>query len=123
MLKKNWYTWGGLGLIVAGCLVSLSAYFIFLLTWLTALGISMLILAIIFLVLGRTIPELSPEVSRLLLETGIENITSMIEELGIRTKAIYLPSSLTGSRPQALVPLDSLETRAILEWPCAWSGR
>ena len=107
MLKKNWYTWGGLGLIVAGCLVSLSAYFIFLLTWLTALGISMLILAIIFLVLGRTIPELSPEVSGLLLETGIENITSMIEELGIRTKAIYLPSSLTGSRPQALVPLDS----------------
>ena len=107
MLKKNLYTWAGLGLLIAGCLVSLSAYFIFLLTWLTALGISMLILAVILLVLGRTIPKLSPEVSGLLLETGIDNIAALIEELGIRAKAIYLPSSLTSGRPQALIPLHS----------------
>lgn len=107
MLKKNSYTWAGLGLLIAGSLVSLSAYFIFLLTWLTALGISMLILAVILLVLGRTIPKLSPEVSSLLLETGIDNIATIIEELGIRAKAIYLPSSLTSGRPQALIPLRS----------------
>jgi hypothetical protein len=67
----------------------------------------MLILAIILLVLGRTIPKLSPEVSSLLLETGIDNIATIIEELGIRAKAVYLPSSLTSGRPQALIPLRS----------------
>jgi len=107
VLKNNLYTWAGLGLLIAGLLVALSAYFIFLLTWLIALGISMLILAVILLVLGRTVPKLSPEVSSLLLETGIDNIATLIEELGIRAKAIYLPSSLAGGRPQALIPLHA----------------
>ena len=107
MLHKNPYTWAGLGLLVAGSLVSLSSYFILLLTWLTALGISMLILSFILFALGRTIPKLPPEVSALLLETGIDNIATIVEELGIRTKAIYLPSSLTSGRPQALIPLHS----------------
>jgi len=107
LLNKNPYTWAGLGLLVAGSLVSLSSYFILLLTWLTALGISMLILSFILLTLGRTIPKLSPEVSTLLLETGIDNIATIVEELGIRAKAIYLPSSLTSGKPQALIPLHS----------------
>jgi len=107
MLNKNPYTRAGLGLLVAGSLVSLSAYFILLLTWLTALGICMLILSFILLTLGRTIPKLSPEVSGLLLETGIDNIATIVEELGIRAKAIYLPSSLTSGKPQALIPLPS----------------
>ena len=105
MLNKNPYTWAGLGLLIAGSLVSLSAYFILLLTWLTALGICMLILSFILLALGRTIPKLPPEVCSLLLETGIDNMTTIVEELGIKTKAIYLPSSLTSGRPQALIPL------------------
>jgi len=67
----------------------------------------MLILAAILLVLGRTVPKLSPEVSSLLLETGIDNIATIIEELGIKAKAIYLPSSLTNGRPQALIPLHT----------------
>jgi len=94
-------------LLIAGGLLSLSAYFILLLTWLTALGIAMVILAFILLALGRTIPKLSPEVSSLLLETGIDNIAAIVEELGIRARAIYLPSSLTSGRPQALIPLHS----------------
>ena len=65
----------------------------------------MLILSFILLTLGRTIPKLPPEVSALLLETGIDNIATIVEELGIRAKAIYLPSSLTSGRPQALIPL------------------
>jgi len=67
----------------------------------------MLILSFILLALGRTIPKLPPEVSALLLETGIDNIATIVEELGIRAKAIYLPSSLTSGRPQALIPLHS----------------
>ncbi|MFQ6122103.1 MAG: hypothetical protein ACE5LA_03480, partial [Dehalococcoidales bacterium] len=62
MLNKNSYIWAGLGLLIAGSLISLADYFIFLLTWLTALGICMLILSFILLALGRTIPKLPPEV-------------------------------------------------------------
>ena len=107
MLNRNPYTWAGLSLLIAGSLVSLSAYFILLLTWLTALGICMLILSFILLALGRTIPKLSPEACRLLLETGIDNMATIVEELGIQANAVYLPSSLTGDRPQALIPLHS----------------
>ncbi len=105
--NKNLYTWSGLGLLVAGSLVSLVSYFILLVTWLTALGISMLILSFILLALGRTIPKLPPEVSALLLQTGIDNMATLVEELGIKSKAIYLPSSITNGRPQALIPLHS----------------
>ena len=107
MLNKNAYTWAGLGLLIAGSLVSLLAYFLFALTWLTALGICMFILSFILLALGRTIPKLPPEVCGLLLETGIDNMATIVEELGIRTKAVYLPSSLNGGRPKALIPLHA----------------
>lgn len=107
MLNKNSYTWTGLALLVTGLLVSLSSHLILLITWLTALGVSMLILSLIFLALGRTIPKLPPEFSALLLETGIDNIATMLEEFGVRSKCIYLPSSLTSGRPQALIPLHA----------------
>ena len=107
MLNKNSYTWSGFSLLIAGSLLSPVAYFILHLNWLTALGISMLILSFLLLALGKTIPKLSPEVCGLLLETGIDNIATIVEELGIKTKAIYLPSSLTSGRPQALIPLHS----------------
>ncbi len=106
-MSKNPYIWAGLSLLVAGSLVCLSAYFLLGLIWLTAFGISMLILSFILLVIGRTIPKLSPEVSALILETGIANIAAIVEELGISASAIYLPSSLTSGRPQALIPLHS----------------
>ncbi|MFC2033612.1 hypothetical protein ACFLUB_03765 [Chloroflexota bacterium] len=107
MFNKNPYTWLGLGLLITGSLVSVSAYFILNLIWLTAMGICTLILSIIVIALGKTIPKLSPEVCSMLLETGIDNIATIVEELGIKSKAIYLPSSLTGGRPQALIPLHS----------------
>jgi len=67
----------------------------------------MLILSLILLALGVTRPKLPPEVGSLLLETGIDNIATIVEELGIKAKAIYFPSSLTSGRPQALIPLHS----------------
>jgi len=117
LLNKNPYTWAGLGLLIAGSLVSLLAYFILLLTWLTALGICMLIISFILLALGRTIPKLSHEVCTLLLETGIDNMATIVEELGIRSKAVYLPSSLNGGRPQALIPLHSNPSLPLITKP------
>lgn len=107
MRHANPYVWAGFGLLVAGGLISATAYFVLDLVWLAALGIAMLILSFICLVLGRTIPRLSPEASVLFLETGNENLAALIEELGIKTKAVYLPSSLAHGRPKALIPLHS----------------
>jgi len=103
----NIYVWAGLGLLIAGGLISLPAYFIFHFIWLTALGICMLILSFILIALGKAIPKLPPEVCSLLLETGVDNIATLIEELGIKSKAIYLPSSLAGKCPRAFIPLHS----------------
>jgi hypothetical protein len=111
LVNRNPYTWSGFGLLAAGAFIGLSGYFIFQLTWLAALGICTLILATILIALGRAIPKLPPEVCSLLLETGIENIASLIEELGIRTKAIYLPSSLVSDHPRAFLPLHSNGSR------------
>jgi hypothetical protein len=111
LTRKNPYTWAGLGLLIAGGLVSLPAYFIFNLIWLTALGICMLVLSFILIALGKAIPKLPPEICDLLLVTGIDNIATIIEELGIKTKAIYLPSSLASNRPRAFIPLHSNGSR------------
>lgn len=107
MKNRNIYTWSGLGMLITGGLISLSAYFIFNLIWLTAIGICILILSFILIALGKAIPKLPPEVCSLLLETGIGNIATLIEELGIKSKAIYLPSSLASKYPRAFIPLHS----------------
>ncbi|HEY41209.1 MAG TPA: hypothetical protein G4O18_05050 [Dehalococcoidia bacterium] len=105
---RNVYTWTGLGLLVSGViLVLVSLLVLSSLVWLTALGIAALILAFIFLALARTIPRVTPEVSMLLLETGIDNIATVVEELGIKSKPVYLPSSLAGGKAQALIPLHT----------------
>ena len=105
---RNVYTWTGLSLLVTGViLVLVSLLVLSSLVWLTALGIAALILAFILLALARTVPRVTPEVSMLLLETGIDNIATVVEELGIKSKPVYLPSSLTGGKPQALIPLHT----------------
>ncbi|MBT3362538.1 MAG: hypothetical protein HN929_00635 [Chloroflexi bacterium] len=68
----------------------------------------MLILGLVCLALARSLPRISPETGAMLLDTSMGNINLLIEELGLRVKAIYLPSSLTSSgKPQALLPLSS----------------
>jgi len=107
MVTKNPYTLLGIGLIVAGiCLVPL-AHVLLESAPLAAAGVSVVMLGAVSLTLGRTRPRVSPEVSTLLLETGLENISTIVEELGLRAKAIYLPGSVTHGRPQALIPLHS----------------
>ncbi|MFC1951165.1 hypothetical protein ACFLXN_01995 [Chloroflexota bacterium] len=67
----------------------------------------MLILGLVSLALSRSLPSISPEAGAIFLEAGMENIGALVEELGLRTKAIYLPSSRSGSgKPQALLPIS-----------------
>jgi hypothetical protein len=97
----------GLCLALTGSLLSLVSYFILNSIPLTALGISTLVLASISYTIGTGQPKIPPEASALLLQSGTENISALVEELGLKSKAVYLPSSMTGGKPQALMPLHS----------------
>lgn len=107
MYSKSPYTWTGFGLLIAAIALFCADFFIFHQTWLMALSVCMLILSFILFALGRAVPNMPPEVCSLLLETGIDNIATLIEELGITTKAIYIPSSLSANQPRAFLPLHS----------------
>lgn len=72
-----------------------------------ALGISLVILGAVCLVLGKTRPKIPLELSSLLVQTGVENLNSLLEELGLKSKGVYLPSSLTGGKPRVIIPLHS----------------
>jgi hypothetical protein len=106
--NKSIYLLLGTGLLVGGVGLTSVAHLLLLDTPLTALGISMIILGAVCLALGKSLPAVSPETSVTFLESGMANIAALVEELGLRAKAVYLPSSLTGSgQPQALIPLHS----------------
>lgn len=106
-ITRNLYSLLGLALLLAGVALMPVSYLLLHSTPLTASGLSLLILGAVSLVLGRTRPRLSPEASAILLDTGLENIGVILEELGLKSKAVYLPSSMSGGRPQALMPLHT----------------
>ncbi len=104
---SNSFTLLGVCLALAGVSLSVIAHFILQSTSLIALGLSTIILGSVSLSLGRGQPKIPPEASAILLQSGVENISAIIEELGLKSKAIYLPSSMTTGKPKALVPLHS----------------
>jgi hypothetical protein len=106
-LIRNGYSFLGLGLIIAGAGFTPLSYLVLNSTPLTALGIAFIILGAVSLVLGRARPAMPSEAGALLLEAGLENIGALIEELGLRSKAIYLPSRLAGGACRALIPMQS----------------
>ncbi len=97
----------GVCLSLSGLTLSVLAFIILQSTPITALGLSTIILGGVSLALGRGQPKITPEASEILLQSGIENISAIVEELGLKSKAIYLPSSMTSGKPQALIPLNS----------------
>jgi hypothetical protein len=103
--SRHRYILVGLGLILGGGLFATAAWLILEYLPLAALGTSGIILGVVSLALGRSLTRISPEASLMLLEAGSDNISSLVEELGLHAKAIYLPTSLTQGRPRALIPL------------------
>lgn len=104
---RNQYNGLGLGLLLAGIGFTPTAYLLLHSIPLIALGISLVVLGAICLALGKSRPMISPEVSKLLMETGMENLNSLLEELCLKSKGMYLPSSMTGGKPRAIIPLHS----------------
>ena len=90
-----------------GIALSLVSSLVLKSTPITALGISAFIIGSICIALARTRPNISPEASAILLETGIENTAAIIEELGLTSNAIYIPSSATREGGNAVIPINS----------------
>ncbi|MFC1898810.1 hypothetical protein ACFLXP_00535 [Chloroflexota bacterium] len=102
---NNPYRTLGLVLCVTGALFSPVAYFIVGSVPITALGLSAVMIGFTCIVLANARPYISPEACQLMLKTGMENTAALLEELGLKNKAIYLPASMRDGHAQALIPL------------------
>ncbi len=102
---SNPYRVLGLGLCLAGTIFAPISYFIIGSVPLTAVGMSAIIIGFTCIALANARPYISPEACEVILKTGIENTAALLKELGIRNKAVYLPSSMRDGHPQALIPL------------------
>lgn len=106
---SNPYRILGLGLCLAGAIFAPVTYFILNSVLLTAVGISAIMIGFTCIALANTRPYISPEAAQLILKTGMENTAALLEELGLRNKAIYLPSTMRDGHSQALIPLTESE--------------
>jgi hypothetical protein len=103
----------GLSLIVAGALLAPISYFVINSAPLTATAISAAVIGFTCFGLANTRPYLSPEASQMILETGMENIAGLLEELSLKSKAIYLPAKMRENRSQAIIPLTEEPVQGI----------
>jgi len=95
----------GLVLCVAGGVFAPVSYFAIGSVPFAALGISAIMIGFTCVALANARPPVSPEACELLLKTGMQNTAALIEELGLRGRAVYLPSSMTDGFARALIPL------------------
>ncbi|MFC2002734.1 hypothetical protein ACFLV4_02145 [Chloroflexota bacterium] len=102
---SNPYRILGLGLCLSGVIFTPISYFIIGSVPLIVVGISAIMVGFTCVALANTRPYISPEACQLMLKTGMENTAALLEELGLRNKAIYLPSTMRDGHPQALIPL------------------
>ena len=95
----------GLALCVAGGVFAPVSYFAIGSVPFAALGLSAIMVGFTCIVLANARPPVSPEACELLLKTGMQNTAALLEELELRGKAVYLPSSMTDGSARALIPL------------------
>jgi len=75
-------------LTLSGATLSPVFYFILDSVPFAALGLSFIMLGLTCIALANTRPPISPEASQMMLQTGIQNIAALLEELGLNAKAI-----------------------------------
>jgi len=95
----------GIGAAVAGAGLALASWLLLQYMPLVALGLSSVIFGIVSFSLGRALPPLPAEFGTLLSKWDEENLMALIEEFGLQSKAVYLPTATTNGSPRALVPL------------------
>ena len=105
-MNRNPYQRLGLVLVISGAVLAPLFYFVLASIPLASLALSAIILGLVSAMLGNARPDLSPEASKMMLQAGLENIAALLEELGLRSRAIYLPSADGEGHPRALIPLS-----------------
>jgi len=105
VVMSNPYRMLGLVLCVAGGIFAPISYFAIGSVPFTVLGLSAIMIGFTCIVLASTRPPVSPEACALMLKTGMQNTAALLEELELRGKAVYLPSTITDGPPRALIPL------------------
>jgi hypothetical protein len=105
--KQSAYASIGLALLLGGVLAAPVFLFVANSVPLTALALSAVLLGTIALFLERSLPQVPPRAAQLLLESGLANLSGLLEETGVSASAVYLPSIFTEGRPRALIPLSS----------------
>jgi hypothetical protein len=103
---RNPYILAGIVLLIVGFYFTTFSYFVLDAIPLTAVGISTVVIGFTSIGLANTRPKISPEACQIILRTGIDNTTEILEALNIKNKAIYLPQNKQSASPQALIPLN-----------------
>lgn len=96
----------GIVLVLAGSCIALFYYIVVDSVPLAAVGLSTLILGLTSIGLANTRPKLSPEACLMFLKAGVKNTLAILEELEIKSKAIYLPRSMMKGHSEALILLN-----------------
>jgi len=111
---KNPYRLLGTVLCIAGAVLVPIFYFVIGSVPLTSVSLSALIIGFTCIALANARPFLSPQACEMLLKTSLQNTAALLEELGLRNKAIYLPSQSGNGLHRAIIPLtDSIKTESI----------
>jgi len=110
---KNPYRLLGIVLCVAGAWFAPGAYLVVESVPLTAIAISTIVIGIVCIALPNYRPYISPEACQILLKTGMENTAALLGGLGLKNKALYLPSSMGDGHPQAIIPLEDGDSNLI----------
>ena len=103
---ENTYRALSICLAITGACVAVLAFLVLNSNSLTALGISTIIIGAVSFAISRGQPKIPVQASAILLQSGVENISALIEELGLKSKAVYLPSSICGDKPKALIAIE-----------------
>lgn len=103
--RTNKYTLLGLSLVISGVLFAVFAWIVVGYMPLVAFSLATVILGVTSFALGRPLEQFSAETGLLLLSGNLDNVAALAEELGLRSHAVYLPSSLASGPLRTLIPL------------------
>jgi len=99
----------GVTLVTIGVLFALAFSVAFPLVPLAAIGLSAIIVGLTSIFLSRSRSGISAEACEILAKAGVANMTAILEGLGTKNKAVYIPRSMNGGYPHAIVHIGGQE--------------
>lgn len=95
----------GSGLVAAGACILIASLFVLGSYPGVSTGIALLVLGVVILLLGTTTPGVPADLADLLVRVGYENLGRLLEEIGLQSRAVYLPSAVSSGGARTFIPL------------------